>query len=180
VDGEWVTVSTPRGPTLPTPRSSDGRCPPAAGDPQATTLVNTYVRTGPGTTFPAYGIAPAAASALVIGKSTDGAYWVVRLNPATVARLRVGQPRRSRRKTSTRCRPSSRLRSPSLCSASPAAGAATATAADYVYVRSGRGLLFCLRRGRAWRVGGSCRKEHGRIVVAGEDPDELPPAAWDG
>jgi len=31
--------------------------PPAEGDPQATALVQTYVRTGPGDTYPAYGIA---------------------------------------------------------------------------------------------------------------------------
>src|SRR3990172_7643841 len=58
VDGEWVTVtgaeSVPTLTTPPVPATTD-LVPPAAEDPQATVLVNTYVRTGPGEVFPAYG-----------------------------------------------------------------------------------------------------------------------------
>jgi uncharacterized protein YraI len=57
---------------------------PGPNDPQATALQPAYVRQGPGETYPAYGVAETGQTALVIGKSQDGAYWVVRLNPAVV------------------------------------------------------------------------------------------------
>ena len=53
-------------------------------NPQATALTEVYVRTGPGEQYPAYGIALTGSTALVIGKSQDGAWWTIRLNPATV------------------------------------------------------------------------------------------------
>jgi uncharacterized protein YraI len=58
--------------------------PPGATDPQATTIANTYVRSGPAANYPAYGIAPAGVTARVIGKSEDGQWWVVRINPKNV------------------------------------------------------------------------------------------------
>ena len=51
----------------------------AAGEPAATTTTDTYVRTGPGTGYPAYGIAPAGKSAKVLGKSGDGQWYAVAL-----------------------------------------------------------------------------------------------------
>jgi uncharacterized protein YraI len=47
-------------------------------------LANVYVRSGPATNYPAYGIAPAGATGWVIGKSEDGLWWVVRLDPEKV------------------------------------------------------------------------------------------------
>jgi len=87
VDAAWVTVSNVDGvpvlPTPPVPPTTD-LVPPGPSDPQVTTLVNTYVRTGPGTNYPAYGIAPAAVTGRVIGKSQDSAWWTVRLNPENI------------------------------------------------------------------------------------------------
>ena len=58
--------------------------PPGAEDPQATALANVFVRTGPGSNYPAYGIAPVDTTGRVIGKSEDGQWWVVRINPEKV------------------------------------------------------------------------------------------------
>jgi hypothetical protein len=70
-------------PTPPVPPTTE-LVPPGPEDPQVTVIANTYVRTGPGTNFPAYGIAQAGATGWVIGKSEDGTYWTVRLNPDVV------------------------------------------------------------------------------------------------
>jgi uncharacterized protein YraI len=43
-----------------------------------------YVRTGPATNYPAYGVALAGANGRVIGRSEDGQWWVVRINPENV------------------------------------------------------------------------------------------------
>ena len=87
VDSAWVSVANADGvaalPTPPVPPTAD-LVPPGPDEPQTTALVNTYVRTGPAANYPAYGIAPAGALAGVIGKSEDGKWWVVRLNPDTV------------------------------------------------------------------------------------------------
>ena len=88
VDDIWVTVSGADSvPTLPAPpllpTSPEGfELPPL--DPQATALVNTYVRSGPDIAFPAYAIAQAGAIGRVIGKNEDGNWWVIRLNPGKV------------------------------------------------------------------------------------------------
>ncbi len=87
VDAGWVTVSDADSvPVLPTPPvpPTAALVPPGPEDPQAVVIANTSVRTGPAATFPAYGIAPAGASARVLGKSEDGLWWVVRLDPAKV------------------------------------------------------------------------------------------------
>jgi len=87
VNGGWVTVSNADGvPVLPTPPvpPTTELIPPGETDPQALALVNVYVRSGPATNYPAYGIAPGGASGRVIGKSEDGLWWVVRLNPSNV------------------------------------------------------------------------------------------------
>jgi len=147
VDGAWVTVTGADGvPTLPTPPvpPTTALVPPAAGDPQATALVNTYVRTGPGTTFPAYGVAPAGASGRVIGKSADGTYWVVRLDPANIGAGYGWVSASTVQASNVATVPV--IESPSTPAvvppSQPPAGSATATAADYVYVRSGAGTCF--------------------------------------
>jgi len=87
VDAAWVTVSNadsvPVLPTPPVPPTVE-MVPPGPTDPQAMALANVYLRSGPATNYPAYGIAPAGASGRVIGKSEDGLWWVVRLNPENV------------------------------------------------------------------------------------------------
>ena len=87
VDAGWVNVTNVDGvPVLPTPEvpATTDPVPPGANDPQATIIANTYVRSGPGTNYPAYGVAQAGKTALVIGKSEDGQWWVVRINPQKV------------------------------------------------------------------------------------------------
>ncbi len=87
VDGGWVAVSNAEAvPVLPTPPIpvSVEMIPPGPDEPQATAIANAYVRTGPGTNYPAYGIALAGANGRVIGVSEDGQYWVVRVNPEIV------------------------------------------------------------------------------------------------
>ena len=70
-------------PAPPVPESTE-MVPPGPSDPQATAIANTYVRSGPAANYPAYGIAAAGATGRVIGKSEDGQWWVVRLNPENV------------------------------------------------------------------------------------------------
>jgi uncharacterized protein YraI len=87
VSGEWVAVTGAEGvpvvPTPPVPPTAE-MVPPGPDDPQVTAIANVYVRTGPATNFPAYGIAFNGASGRVIGKSEDGQWWVVRIDPAIV------------------------------------------------------------------------------------------------
>ena len=87
VDAAWVKVSNVDGvpvlPAPPVPATTD-LVPPGANDPQATIIANTYVRSGPATNFPAYGVAPVGATTRVIGKSEDSLWWAIRLNPEKV------------------------------------------------------------------------------------------------
>lgn len=87
IEASALTVSNadtvPVVPTPPIPPSAD-LVPPGPGDPQAMATVNVHVRTGPGQNFPSYGIAKASQSARLLGKSEDGLWWVVRLDPARV------------------------------------------------------------------------------------------------
>jgi uncharacterized protein YraI len=73
-------------PVLPTPPvpPSVAFTPPGPDDPQVITLANTFVRTGPGENYPAYGIANTGVTGGVLGKSEDGLWWVVRINPEVV------------------------------------------------------------------------------------------------
>ena len=59
--------------------------PVAAGAPTATTITDTYIRTGPGTGYPAYAIAPAGKSAEILGKNSDGTWYAVVLPTQYVA-----------------------------------------------------------------------------------------------
>jgi uncharacterized protein YraI len=59
--------------------------PAEAGEPTATTIADTYIRTGPGTGYPAYAIAPAGKSGKVLGKNGDGTWYVVELPTQYVA-----------------------------------------------------------------------------------------------
>jgi uncharacterized protein YraI len=87
VNSGWVTVSGVEGvPVLPTPPvpPTTELVPPGPSDPQAVVIANAYVRTGPAINYPAYGIAQAGAAGRIIGKSEDGLWWVVRLNPQKI------------------------------------------------------------------------------------------------
>ncbi|MCJ7512866.1 MAG: SH3 domain-containing protein [Anaerolineales bacterium] len=147
VEGSWVTVSNVDNvsvlPAPPVPPTTD-LVPPAAGDPQATALVNTYVRSGPGGTYPAYGVAPAGATARVIGRSSDGAWWVVRLDPSKVGAGYGWVSASTVQASNVDSIPviEAPPAPPTVPPSAPPAGAAAATASDYVYVRSGAGTCF--------------------------------------
>ena len=84
---QFVTVSAAEGvPVMPAPPVPPTVEPVAPGpdDPQATALQPVLVRMGPGETYPAYGSAQPGQTALVIGRSEDGAYWVMRVNPQVI------------------------------------------------------------------------------------------------
>ncbi len=149
VDAAWVTVSGADGvPVLPTPPvpPTVELVPPAPEDPQAAAIANVYVRTGPATNFPAYGIAPTGTAARVLGKSEDGQWWVVRLDPqyvgtgygwvemqyTTAQNVDGIQVIESPDATTTEAPPP------------PPEGVPTVTAVDYVNVRSGPGTTFSI------------------------------------
>lgn len=147
VDAGWVTVTNvdnvPVLPTPPAPPTTE-LIPPGPTDPQVLALANVYVRTGPGTNYPAYGIAPAGVSGRVIGKSEDGEWWVVRLNPANIGAgygwvmAAYTQATNVENVQTIAMPPASQPVAP----AAPPEGAATATAVDYVNIRSGPGTSY--------------------------------------
>lgn len=134
------TTGLPVLPNPPVPPTLD-LVPPQAGDPQATALTEVYVRTGPGESYPAYGIAVTGSTARVIGKSEDGQWLTVRLDP-TVVGLGYGW-------VATAYTQPSNIESvpvvaapelpPPVTVTPPAEGVPSATAIDYVNLRSGPG-----------------------------------------
>jgi uncharacterized protein YraI len=147
VDAGWVTVSNVDSiavlPTPPVPATAD-LVPPGPDDPQATVLANAYVRSGPATNFPAYGIAPTGATGRVIGVSEDGLWWVVRLNPENVG---AGYGWIMAQYTSAQnVEGVQTIKSPQAAATyvppAPPAGVPTATAIEPVNVRSGPGTNY--------------------------------------
>jgi uncharacterized protein YraI len=147
VSASWVTVTNadnvPVLPTPPVPPTTE-MVPPGPSDPQATSIANTYIRTGPANNYPAYGIAPTGASGLVIGKSEDGQWWAVRLDPQKVG---VGYGWVSAQYVTTANTASVQtIQNPDTYTVAtpppPASGAATGTATEYVNVRSGPGTNY--------------------------------------
>jgi uncharacterized protein YraI len=147
VSAAWVTVTGAEGvpvvPTPPVPPTTE-LVPPGPDDPQATALANVYVRSGPGANYPAYGIAPAGASAWVIGVSEDGAWWVVRLNPEVVGAgygWVMGEYTQASNVENIQviATPEAPATIPPQ---PPPAGVPTAMAVDYVNVRSGPGTSY--------------------------------------
>ncbi len=142
-----VTVrNTDNVPTLPTPPvpASTAMVPPGPSDPQATAIANTYIRSGPATNYPAYGIAQAGSSGLVIGKSEDGQWWAVRLNPQNVG---AGYGWVSAQFVTTANTTNVQtIQNPETFTVAtpppPAAGAATGTSTEYLNVRSGPGTNY--------------------------------------
>lgn len=88
VSGQFVQVgngeNTPVLPAPPVPPTTQFSG-PGETDPQVTMLDADYVRTGPSDQYPALGVAQAGAKGLVIGRSQDGLYWVVRIDPSLVS-----------------------------------------------------------------------------------------------
>ncbi len=70
--------------TAPPPPPSVDMIPPGPSDPQATVLIETMVRSGPGNTYPAYGFAQTGKTGWVLGKSADNLWWMVRIDPTKV------------------------------------------------------------------------------------------------
>jgi uncharacterized protein YraI len=54
--------------------------PPESSAPTATVLQPVNVRSGPSTDYLIYGIAPAGATAELVGVSEDGLWWVVKIS----------------------------------------------------------------------------------------------------
>ena len=144
---DWVTATNadnvPVLPTPPVPETTD-IVPPGASDPQLTTLVNTYVRSGPAVNYPAYGIAPAAVTARVVGKSEDAQWWAVRIDPAKVGvgfgwiAIQYAQASNTSNVQTIQNPESYDVVTPDP----PEAGAPTVTTTDYVNVRTGPGTHY--------------------------------------
>ena len=149
VDAAWVSVSNADTvqvlPTPPVPPTTE-MVPPGPTDPQALALTNVYVRSGPGTNYTAYGLAPYGKTGRVIGKSEDGKWWVVRLDPT---RVNAGYGWVSGDYTqATNVENVQTIATPPLPQTvtppAPPSGAAIATAVDFVNVRSGPGTNYTI------------------------------------
>jgi uncharacterized protein YraI len=147
VEATWVTTSNVDSvsvlPTPPVPPTTE-MIPPGSTDPQVITIANVYVRTGPGINYTAYGLAPYGISGRVIGKSEDGKWWVVRLNPT---KFSAGYGWVSGDYTkAANVETVQTIKTPpapqTVTPPPPPSGAAIATAVDYVNVRSGPGTTY--------------------------------------
>ena len=148
ISAGWVTATNvgnvPVLPTPPVPPSTD-LVPPGPSDPQATTIANTYIRSGPAANYPAYGIVAAGATGRVIGKSEDGQWWVVRLNPENVG-AGYGWVSGQYVQTSNTANVQTIQNPDTATTAAPVpatmSSAPTATTTDYVNVRTGPGTNY--------------------------------------
>lgn len=147
VSAGWVTVTgadnVPELPIPPVPPTTE-LVPPGPTDPQAVALVNTYVRTGPGSNYPAYGIAPAGSIGRVIAISVDGQWYSVRLDPAKVGAGNGWVLAAYVQATNVTGLPVVPAPPPSdpVVPPPPATGVPAGTATDYVNVRSGPGTQY--------------------------------------
>jgi len=147
VSASWALVSNVDNlPVLPAPPvpPTVAFIPPGPNDPQATALTEVYIRTGPGDQYPAYGIALTGASGGVIGRSTDGQWWVVRINPEVVGAGHGWVLAAYTQAKNVDGVPQVQAPPPSspVTLPPPTSGAASATALDYVNLRSGPGLNY--------------------------------------
>jgi len=147
VDASLVTAtsaeSVPVLPAPPVPPTTEF-IPPGPNDPQIMAIANADVRSGPGTNYPAYGIAMAGTAGWVIGKSEDGQYWVVRVNPEIVGTgygwVNIQYTQASNvDEVQTIQNPEAAATVPE---SAPPSGVPVATAADYVNVRTGPGTNY--------------------------------------
>jgi uncharacterized protein YgiM (DUF1202 family) len=137
-DGLPVIAAPPVPPTVDV-------IPPGPEDPQAVAVADTYVRTGPAETYPAYGIVHPGTAARVIGKSADALWLVVRITPEIVG-LGYGWVNAAYVTTSnideTVVVIDAPEGAPPVAPAPPPSGAATAVALDYVNLREGPGTNY--------------------------------------
>jgi uncharacterized protein YraI len=148
VYGQYVQVSNaddnvPVVPTPPEPPPVE-LPPPPSGVPTATALDAVNVRSGPGTQYPAYGVAPKGAKGEVVGVSEDGNWWVVKLSTSVVG---SGQGWVSADWVETSDASGVPVipppdQPPPVDVPTPPEGAATATALEYINVRSGPGTQY--------------------------------------
>ena len=147
VDAGYVTVSNADSvavlPTPPVPPTVE-MVPPEPTDPQVMAIANVYVRSGPGTNYPAYGLAPFGKTGRVIGKSEDGKWWVVRLDPTKVS---AGYGWVSGDYTqASNVEGVQTIKTPpaptTVMPPPPPSGVGTATSVDYLNVRSGPGTNY--------------------------------------
>jgi uncharacterized protein YraI len=147
VFGEYVQVSggenVPVVPTPPQPPSVEPP-PPPSGAPTATTLEAVNIRSGPGTQYPAYGVAPKGAKGEVIGVSEDSKWWVINLPTSLVG---AGQGWVSADWVTTSNTEGVPVvpppdQEPPVDVPPPSEGVPTATALDYINVRSGPGVQY--------------------------------------
>jgi len=135
--------SLPVIPAPPVPPTTN-MVPPGPNDPQGTTLANVYVRNGPGTQFPAYGIAVQGQTGRVLGKSEDGKYWVVRINPSNVGAGYGWVDAAFLQASNVSNVPV--IQAPTASTPQPlpppAAGTPTVTAVEFVNIRSGPGTEY--------------------------------------
>ena len=119
---------------------------PGPNDPQATTIQNTYVRSGPGSTYPAYGVAVAGTSGIVLGVSEDSQWWMVRISPSQVGAGYGWVAADFVTTANTNSVPIVTAPAPStpVTITPPAAGVPTATATDYVNLRNGPGTNYAV------------------------------------
>jgi uncharacterized protein YraI len=148
IDAQFVTVSGADNlPVLEAPPipPTAGFIPPQPGEPQIIARQEVYVRSGPGTNYPAYGIVKDGDRGLAIGVSEDGAWWAVRINPEVVG---VGHGWVAASLVDEENIPENPtvIKAPQepeyVVPPPPAEGAPTATATNYVNVRSGPGINY--------------------------------------
>ncbi len=142
VSGAWVTIQGAESvailPAPPVPPST-AIVPPGPNDPQATAIANTYVRSGPGSNYPAYGIVEFGKSGRVIGRNAESTWFVVRLDPAAVGagygwvEAATVQTKNVGEVVVVKASPAPVIEVPPA----PPAGAPSVTAADFVNVRAG-------------------------------------------
>ena len=147
VDAATVTVSQAEGVAVlvapPVPPTTE-LIPPGPNDPQATIIANVYVRSGPAENYPAYGVASANTTGRVIGKSEDGQWWVIRINPELIGEgygwvMVVYTQASNVDNVQTIQNPET---SSAVPPAPPPSGVPVATAIDYVNVRTGPGSTY--------------------------------------
>jgi len=147
VYGQYVQVSNadnvPVVPTPPEPPPVE-LPPPPSGVPTAIALDAINVRSGPGTHYPAYGVAPKGSKGEVIGVSEDSKWWVVKLSTTLVGSgqgwVSADWVEASNASGVPIIPPPDQP--PPVDVPPPPEGAATATALDYVNVRSGPGTQY--------------------------------------
>jgi uncharacterized protein YraI len=133
-DGE---PSTPPPPEVSVPT-------PLPGLPSATALEAVNVRSGPGTNYPSYGVAPQGAQGEVIGVSPDGGWWVVDVpteySPDGIGWVSAEYVQTENVGDVPVVEPPPPP--PPVNVDPPEEGAPTATALDYINVRSGSGTEY--------------------------------------